>query len=102
MGSLEKHSRVDVLVIGAGPAGLMCTLVDKRPTKVAAGQADGLQPRTIEVLQVWSPIISGNHVLNEIWQSYGLAEKYLRKASIMNMVVRRMLATSRQDRSLIA
>jgi phenol 2-monooxygenase len=63
MASSTKESHVDVLVIGAGPAGLMCTLalakagvnvrlVDKRPTKVAAGQADGIQPRTIEVLQV--------------------------------------------------
>ncbi|KIM62707.1 hypothetical protein SCLCIDRAFT_24775 [Scleroderma citrinum Foug A] len=55
---------VDVLVIGAGPAGLMCSnalaaagdiklrVIDQRPSKVALGQADGIQPRTIEVLQV--------------------------------------------------
>lgn len=73
------ESKVDVLIIGAGessnspplclvlmdagPAGLMCAhglakagvdvrIVDKRPSKVAAGQADGIQPRTLEVLQV--------------------------------------------------
>jgi phenol 2-monooxygenase len=74
------ESKVDVLIIGAGeymhvsilffsliiligPAGLMCAhglakagvnvrIIDKRPSKVAAGQADGIQPRTIEVLQV--------------------------------------------------
>ncbi|KAG8722711.1 hypothetical protein FRC08_012590 [Ceratobasidium sp. 394] len=53
------ESKVDVLVIGAGPAGLMCAhglakagvnvrIIDKRPSKVAAGQADGIQPRTLE------------------------------------------------------
>ncbi|KAG6908894.1 hypothetical protein DXG01_002872 [Tephrocybe rancida] len=61
--STIKTSDVDVLIIGAGPAGLMACnalaraginvrIVDKRPVKVAAGQADGIQPRTIEVLQV--------------------------------------------------
>ncbi|KAK7685710.1 hypothetical protein QCA50_011054 [Cerrena zonata] len=75
--SVESH--VDVLVIGAGPAGLMCAhglkragvnvrVIDKRPKKVAAGQADGIQPRTIEVLQ-----------------SYGLAERLLREGNQMHM-----------------
>ena len=60
---MAKESNVDVLVIGAGPAGLMAAnalvkagisarVIDKRPKKVAAGQADGIQPRTIEVFQV--------------------------------------------------
>ena len=79
---LPKESEVDVLVIGAGPSGLMAAnalakagvnvrIIDqrcarrsnsvvpwsedrqrRRPAKVAAGQADGIQPRTIEVLQV--------------------------------------------------
>lgn len=64
--TIAKESHVDVLIIGAGPAGLMCAnglakngvnvrIVDKRPIKVAAGQADGIQPRTLEVLQVRGP-----------------------------------------------
>ncbi|THH26983.1 hypothetical protein EUX98_g7209 [Antrodiella citrinella] len=73
------ESKVDVLVIGAGPAGLFAAhglaragvsvkIVDQRPCRVAAGQADGIQPRTIEVLQ-----------------SYGLAERLLREANQMHM-----------------
>lgn len=63
VGLLARESKVDVLVIGAGPAGLMAStafaqagvnfrVIDKRPKHVAAGQADGIQPRTIEVFQV--------------------------------------------------
>jgi phenol 2-monooxygenase (NADPH) len=53
-------AEVDVLIIGAGPAGLMAAtwmsrcgiptrIVDKRGTKVFNGQADGLQCRTLEI-----------------------------------------------------
>ncbi|KAF9474825.1 hypothetical protein BDN70DRAFT_815025 [Pholiota conissans] len=63
-----KESEVDVLIIGAGPAGLMACnalarngikvrIIDQRSEKVAAGHADGIQPRTLE-----------------IFQSYGLAD----------------------------
>ncbi|KAJ7040745.1 FAD binding domain-containing protein [Mycena alexandri] len=76
--SLVRETEVDVLIIGAGPAGLMCAnalasagvcvrIVDERPNKVAAGQADGIQPRTIEV-----------------FQSYGLAERLLREGNQMH------------------
>ncbi|KAG9966269.1 phenol 2-monooxygenase, partial [Aureobasidium melanogenum] len=55
-----KESNVDVLIIGAGPAGLMMTewmakcginarAIDKRGTKIFNGQADGLQCRTLEI-----------------------------------------------------
>ncbi|KAG6902556.1 hypothetical protein C0995_014945 [Termitomyces sp. Mi166 len=78
--STVKTSDIDVLVIGAGPAGLMACnalvraginvrIVDKRPAKVAAGHADGIQPRTIEVLQ-----------------SYGLADRLLAEAAQLHQV----------------
>ncbi|KAI6106257.1 FAD binding domain-containing protein [Pisolithus croceorrhizus] len=49
----SAKSEVDVLIVGAGPAGVMCAnalslasvnvrIADKRDTKVAAGQADGI------------------------------------------------------------
>ncbi|TDZ15578.1 Phenol hydroxylase [Colletotrichum orbiculare MAFF 240422] len=55
------ESEVDVLIIGAGPAGLMLALwlarlgvktriVDKRTDKVYSGQADGFQVRSLEIL----------------------------------------------------
>ncbi|KII85917.1 hypothetical protein PLICRDRAFT_115229 [Plicaturopsis crispa FD-325 SS-3] len=73
MTAVPKQSEVDVLVIGAGPAGLMCAhglaragvnvrVIDQRPAKIAAGQADGIQPRTVEVLM-----------------SYGLGDRLLRE-----------------------
>ncbi|KAI5458671.1 FAD binding domain-containing protein [Mariannaea sp. PMI_226] len=70
--------RVDVLIVGAGPAGLMMAtwmakcgiktrIVDKRGTKIFNGQADGLQCRTLEIFdsfgfahRAW---IEANHML---------------------------------------
>ncbi|KAI0794575.1 FAD binding domain-containing protein [Fomes fomentarius] len=76
---LVKQSEVDVLVIGAGPAGFMCAnalamagvnvrIIDQRPATIAAGQADGIQPRTIEV-----------------FQSYGLGKRLLEEGNQMHM-----------------
>ncbi|XP_006461738.1 hypothetical protein AGABI2DRAFT_185850 [Agaricus bisporus var. bisporus H97] len=73
---MAKESYVDVLVIGAGPTGLFATnalvkagvnvkVIDQRPIKVAAGQADGIQPRTLE--------------------SYGLVERLLNEGNQMHM-----------------
>jgi len=75
-----KDSYCEVLIIGAGPAGVMCAnalareginvrVVDKRPENIPAGQADGIQPRTIEVLH-----------------SYGLADKLLAEGAHLNMM----------------
>ncbi|KAJ3852796.1 FAD binding domain-containing protein [Lentinula lateritia] len=71
-----KESKVDVLVIGAGPAGLMSAfalaraginvrIVDRRSKKVAAGQADGVQPRTTE--------------------SYGLSDRLLKEGTQLHV-----------------
>jgi 2-polyprenyl-6-methoxyphenol hydroxylase-like FAD-dependent oxidoreductase len=58
--STTPESKCDVLIIGAGPAGLMMAawmarcginarVVDKRGTKIYAGQADGLTIRSLEI-----------------------------------------------------
>lgn len=80
MGSmdLDAGSHVDVLIIGAGPAGLMMAnwmsrcgvktrIVDKRGTKIFNGQADGLQCRTLEIFDSFSfghrAWLESNHML---------------------------------------
>ncbi|KAK6442313.1 hypothetical protein LTR95_001445 [Oleoguttula sp. CCFEE 5521] len=72
-------TEVDVLIIGAGPAGLLLAaqlsrfptlktlIVDAKPSSLAQGQADGLQCRTIE-----------------IFQAFGFAEKVLKEAYWVN------------------
>ncbi|KAH8696538.1 FAD binding domain protein [Talaromyces proteolyticus] len=73
----KKESAVDVLIIGAGPAGLIAALwmakcgittrlVEQRPYKLRVGGADGIHPRSMEmfesfdldqeITQLWEPI----------------------------------------------
>ncbi|KAL7280442.1 hypothetical protein ACG7TL_005372 [Trametes sanguinea] len=81
-----QESYVDVLIVGAGPAGVMCAnalvgagvnvrIIDKRPEGVLAGQADGCQPRTLEILH-----------------SYGLADQLFKEGS-------RVYRTTNHDQS---
>ncbi|KAM0791829.1 hypothetical protein ACM66B_004088 [Microbotryomycetes sp. NB124-2] len=63
--SSATESKVDVLIIGAGPAGLMaadvlsrysnqgltCRIIDKRNAKLDNGQADGLNCRSLEIFE---------------------------------------------------
>ncbi|KAJ3873187.1 FAD binding domain-containing protein [Lentinula edodes] len=71
----EKCNTADVLIVGAGPAGLMgayalakagvCVrIIEKRATRVAVGHADGLQPRTMEV-----------------FKSYGLLDRVIKEGN---------------------
>ncbi|KAJ7443884.1 FAD binding domain-containing protein [Mycena galericulata] len=71
----------DVLIIGAGPAGLMlgcwlartgikARIIDRRATKVTRGHADGVQCRTIEV-----------------FQSFGMAERIQKEGNELSEVV---------------
>jgi len=70
-------SQIDVLIVGAGPAGLMMALwmsrlgirariVDKRTGKIFSGQADGFQVRSLEMLD-----------------SFGIGERIVKEANHM-------------------
>ncbi|KAF8435470.1 hypothetical protein L210DRAFT_3551298 [Boletus edulis BED1] len=60
---MPLENRVDVLIVGAGPSGVMqatalamagvdVKIIDKRPVTVSTGHADGILPRTTENFQV--------------------------------------------------
>lgn len=61
----ELPDEVDVLIIGAGPAGMIAAaqlaqfpnvvtrIVDRRPSRLEIGQADGIQARSVETFQAF-------------------------------------------------
>jgi len=71
----ELPDQVDVLIVGAGPAGMILAaqlsqfpsittrLVDRRPGRLVIGQADGIQARSVET-----------------FQAFGFAEKIIQEA----------------------
>ena len=61
---------------------------DRRPIGTPAGQADGIQPRTIEVLQVRPYICERKGSDIQSFQSYGLAESLLKDGAQMHLCVR--------------
>ncbi|GAA1726025.1 FAD-binding monooxygenase [Microbacterium paludicola] len=63
--SPELPDEMDVLIVGAGPAGMIAAaqlaqfpgistrLIDRRPGRLAVGQADGIQARSVETFQAF-------------------------------------------------
>lgn len=61
----ELPEEMDVLIVGAGPAGMIAAaqlaqfpgistrLIDRRPGRLAVGQADGIQARSVETFQAF-------------------------------------------------
>lgn len=61
----ELPDEVDVLIVGAGPAGMVAAaqlarfpevttrIIDKRPGRLEIGQADGIQARSVETFQAF-------------------------------------------------
>ncbi|KAF1980310.1 hypothetical protein BU23DRAFT_495713 [Bimuria novae-zelandiae CBS 107.79] len=94
-------SKIDVLIIGAGPSGLMLAtwmarmgvktrIVDKRFDRINSGQADGLQSRTFEIFDslgfgqdIWR---EANHMLEIRFWNPDRSNKLYRSDAIVDTV----------------
>ena len=58
----QSQEKYDIVIIGAGPVGILLSLcmsrwgykvkhIDNRPVPTATGRADGIQPRSVEILR---------------------------------------------------
>lgn len=79
----EIPDEVDVLVVGSGPAGMLLAaqmsqfpdvvtrVIERRPGRLALGQADGIQPRSVETFQAFgfAPHIVAE-AYNIAWMNY--------------------------------
>ncbi|GLY19521.1 phenol 2-monooxygenase [Kineosporia sp. NBRC 101677] len=74
--------QVDVLIVGAGPAGMtafaqlaqfpsvVTRLIERRPGRLEIGQADGLQARSVESFQAFG---FANRLIEEAYRIYSMA-----------------------------
>nr|WP_274637747.1 FAD-dependent monooxygenase [Microbacterium bovistercoris] len=79
----ELPDEVDVLIVGSGPAGMLLAaqmsqfpeittrMIERRPGRLALGQADGIQPRSVETFQAFgfAPHIVAE-AYNIAWMNY--------------------------------
>ncbi len=78
----ELPDELDVLIIGTGPAGMLLAaqlsqypqvathIIEKRPGRLEIGQADGLQPRSIETFQAFGfapQLLQEAYRITEMW-----------------------------------